>query len=72
MLEFKDNRQVQELFNKHHEELKECLITGAQMEIDSNPIVSDEKTVYFRNEKRIITYEGYTKSLKKFTLTIED
>lgn len=66
------NRQARELFNKHHEELKECLITNVQIEIDSVPTVSDETTVYFRNEKRIITYEGYTKSHNKFTLIIED
>lgn len=65
-------RQAQELFNKHHEELEECLITDVQIEIDSDPIVFDETTVYFRTEKRIISYEGYTKSHKKFTLTIED
>lgn len=66
------NRQAQELFNKHHEELKECLITGVQIEIDSDPIELNEVMQYSRTEKRIISYEGYTKSLKKFTLTIED
>lgn len=65
-------RQAQESFKNHHNELSDCFITNVQMELDTVSGDCHGVRQYIRTEKRIFTYEGFTQSNKKFTLTIED
>lgn len=69
----KHRREVQKSFDNHCEELSDCNITNVQIDLDVGTIdYFHEAKQYIRTEKRIFTYEGFTQSHKKFTLTIED
>ena len=68
----KRHREVQELFNQHVKNIVDGDITDFQMELSRRPAAYFNGQPLMHEEKRTLTYDGYTQSGKKFSLTIED
>lgn len=62
-------QKLQELFKQHLSELVDCTITSLSVELTAQPAAYRlELPMFHLPERRIFTYEGYTKSDKWFKL----
>lgn len=71
----KRRQMVQESFNRHLEAIvdEDRDITDFQVEVSTRPAMfHNEHAMMYMPEKRTFTYEGYTQSGKRFSLTIDE